>query len=72
MVPSFVTGNDRLECLTSSFRILDDRGSLLFFADKNEVLVGSDSLRVNGDGGTSFRGSVQTTLVRAEAGHDLR
>lgn len=40
--------------------------------DKNEVVIGSDTLRVNGEGGTSFRGSVQTTLVRAEAGHDLR
>lgn len=49
---------------------MDDRGVLLFSVDDQEVLVGADSLRVSGEGGTSFTGSVQTTLVRADS--DLR
>ncbi|CAH1110688.1 unnamed protein product [Psylliodes chrysocephalus] len=65
-------GNEKLECLTNNFKITDDRGSLLFSADKREVLVGSEMLRVVGEGGTKFSGSVQTNLVRAEAGHELR
>ncbi|CAG9838001.1 unnamed protein product [Diabrotica balteata] len=64
--------NEKLECLTNNFKITDDRGSLLFSADRKEVLVGSETLRVVGEGGTSFSGSVQTTLVRADAGHELR
>ncbi|XP_056638590.1 gamma-sarcoglycan isoform X1 [Diorhabda sublineata] len=69
---SIVLGNEKLECLTNNFKITDDRGSLLFSADRREVIVGSETLRVIGKGGTSFSGSIQTTLVRAEAGHELR
>ncbi|KAJ8922665.1 hypothetical protein NQ315_007697 [Exocentrus adspersus] len=65
-------GNDRFECLTNNFKIMDDRGVLLFSADANEVVVGAETLRATGEGGTSFSGSVQTTLVRAESGHELR
>lgn len=64
------SGDDRFECLAKSFKIMDDRGVLLFSVDDQEVLVGADSLRVSGEGGTSFTGSVQTTLVRADS--DLR
>lgn len=67
-----VEGNDRFECLANNFKIMDDRGVLLFSADRNEVIIGSDGLRIMGEGGTSFSGSIQTTLVRAESGHDLR
>lgn len=45
---------------------------VLFSADNREVVVGSESLRVAGEGGAAFSGSVQTTLVRAEPGNDLR
>lgn len=63
-------GDDRFECLAKSFKIMDDRGVLLFSVDDQEVLIGADSLRVSGEGGTSFTGSLQTTLVRADS--DLR
>ncbi|KYB27911.1 gamma-sarcoglycan isoform X1 [Tribolium castaneum] len=65
-------GDDRFECLTSTFKVMDDRGVVLFAADPREVVVGAESLRVTGEGGASFSGSVQTTLVRAEPGNDLR
>ena len=65
-------GNDRFECLTNNFKVMDDRGMVLFAVDGREVVVGSELLRVTGEGGASFSGSVQTTLVRAEPGNDLR
>ncbi|XP_050299274.1 delta-sarcoglycan [Anthonomus grandis grandis] len=65
-------GLDNFECLSGHFQILDDRGYPLFSADKNEVVVGAESLRVTGEGGTKFSGGIQTRLVRAESGHDLR
>ncbi|KAG5887155.1 hypothetical protein JTB14_016849 [Gonioctena quinquepunctata] len=67
-----VLGNDKLECLANNFKIFDDRGSLLFSANNSEVTVGSDSLRVTGEGGTILKGSVQSSLVRARTGHELR
>ncbi|XP_048517683.1 delta-sarcoglycan isoform X2 [Dendroctonus ponderosae] len=65
-------GIDSLECLANKFQILDDRGGLLFSADRREVVVGAETLRITGEGGSRFSGSVQTRLVRAESGHDLR
>lgn len=65
-------GNDRFECLTDNFKVINTKGTVLFSADHKEVILGVDSLRITGEGGTIFHGSVQTPLVRAESGHDLR
>lgn len=43
-----VAGNDRLECRTRGFRVTDTRGTVLFSADKNEVVVGAEVLKVTG------------------------
>ncbi|ENN82925.1 hypothetical protein YQE_00675, partial [Dendroctonus ponderosae] len=67
----FYPGIDSLECLANKFQILDDRGGLMFSADRREVVVGAETLRITGEGGSRFSGSVQTRLVRAESGHDL-
>lgn len=69
---NLLAGNDRLECLANNFKILDDRGNVLFSASSEEVTVGAHVLKVVGRGGTIFSGSIQTPLVRAESGHDLR
>ncbi|XP_021925157.1 delta-sarcoglycan isoform X4 [Zootermopsis nevadensis] len=65
-------GNDRLVCLARGFRVTDTRGTVLFSADKKEVVVGAEVLRVTGDGGAIFDGTVQTPLVRADSGNELR
>ncbi|XP_067004748.1 delta-sarcoglycan [Anabrus simplex] len=65
-------GNDRLECLATGFRVTDTRGAILFSADRHEVVVGADILRVTGEGGAIFDGTVQTPLVRADSGNELR
>jgi hypothetical protein len=43
-----VAGNDRLECRATGFRVTDTRGTILFSADKNEVVVGAEVLKVTG------------------------
>ncbi|XP_075213987.1 sarcoglycan delta isoform X2 [Lycorma delicatula] len=64
-------GHDKMECLTSSFKVSDPHGRTLFSADKHEVVVGADVLKVTGSGGAVFDGSVQTPLVRAGSGSNL-
>ncbi|KRT83178.1 hypothetical protein AMK59_3363, partial [Oryctes borbonicus] len=65
-------GNDRFECLANNFKIVDGKGNLLFSANEDEITVGAHVLRVTGIGGTMFKGSVQTPLVRTDSSHGLR
>ncbi|XP_024084442.1 uncharacterized protein LOC106662016 [Cimex lectularius] len=64
-------GNDKLEAKASRFKVSDLQGRTLFSADKNEVVVGADLLRLQGAGGVVIDGSLQTPLVRANPGSDL-
>jgi hypothetical protein len=50
--------------------VTDPKGEVLFSATRGEVEIGSESLRVTG--GAVFEGSVQTPVVRADSGYDLR
>jgi hypothetical protein len=43
-----ILGDDKLECTASGMKIMDTRGRLLFQADRKEVLVGAELLRVTG------------------------
>ncbi|CAD7089894.1 unnamed protein product [Hermetia illucens] len=65
-------GHDRLECLTKGFRINDSHGGNLFSVNRNEVVIGAHTLKVDGEGGAIFRESIQTTHVRADAGRELK
>ncbi|XP_053699299.1 uncharacterized protein LOC128746275 [Sabethes cyaneus] len=65
-------GHDRLEVLANHFRVADTHGTTLFAVDRDEVSIGATSLRVEGEGGVIFKDSIQTPLVRAEAGKDLK
>ncbi|GAB0087063.1 uncharacterized protein DMENIID0001_013330 [Sergentomyia squamirostris] len=65
-------GHDRVECLASGFRITDTHGGNLFAANRDEISIGANSLRIDGEGGAIFRESIQTPLIRAEAGRELR
>ncbi|XP_065346272.1 delta-sarcoglycan-like isoform X1 [Cloeon dipterum] len=69
-VSKLLLGSDHLECLARGFRVTDSKGDVLFSATRSEVEVGADSLRVTG--GAVFEGSVQTPVVRADSGFDLR
>lgn len=68
----FTLNEDKVDCVTRGFRITDPRGGLLFSADRERVIIGAETLRVTGVGGAIFKGSVQTPLVSAESGHNLR
>lgn len=65
-------GHDKLECLTNGFRVTDTHGALLFSVDREEVAIGANSLRIDAEGGAVFKESVQTPLVRAEPGRELK
>lgn len=45
---------------------------MLFSADNEEVFLNTPSLRVTGDGGTVFSGSIQVPLVKADVGNNLK
>lgn len=68
----FFPGEERVDCVSKGFRVTDPRGGVLFSADREQVIVGAEMLRVTGDGGAVFQGSVQTPLVRGESGRGLR
>ena len=61
-----------MDCVSRGFRITDPRGGLLFSADREQVVVGAEMLRITGVGGAIFKGSVQTPLVSAGSGQNLR
>lgn len=65
-------GHDKMEVLAHSLKIQDTHGAVIFSADKNEVKIGANSLRIDGEGGAVFRESVQTSVVRAEPGRELK
>lgn len=44
----------------------------MFSANNNEVFIGTETLHVSGDGGTIFKDSIQTPLVRAAPGNNLK
>lgn len=65
-------GDDKLDCLSAAFRVLDTHGSNLFSVTSNEVAIGVQALRIVGEGGSIFEDSIQSALVRADAGRDLK
>lgn len=65
-------GHDKFECLANSFQVTDNHGDILFSANRNEILIGANSLRMDGEGGIIFRESIQTPLVRLDAGKEMK
>lgn len=72
LLARLTVGEDRVDCVSRGFRITDPQGGVLFSADREQVIVGAEMLRVTGDGGAVFQGSVQTPLVRGESGRGLK
>ncbi len=58
--------------LTKKFKVTDPHGAILFSADRDQVVVGSNSLRIEGEGGVIFKEAIQTSLIRAEASKELK
>ena len=44
-----IAGEDRLEVVARDFRVTNSRQELLFAANRKEVVVGADILRVSGE-----------------------
>ncbi|XP_039393142.1 gamma-sarcoglycan isoform X7 [Mauremys reevesii] len=60
-------GPKMVEVHGQQFQINSIDGKPLFTVDENEVVVGTDKLRITGPEGAIFEHSVETPLVRAEA-----
>lgn len=65
-------GHDKMEVLAHHFKVVDTHGAMLFSVNKNEVSIGANALNVEGEGGAVFRESIQTPLIRAEPGKELK
>ncbi|XP_039393091.1 gamma-sarcoglycan isoform X5 [Mauremys reevesii] len=65
-------GPKMVEVHGQQFQINSIDGKPLFTVDENEVVVGTDKLRITGPEGAIFEHSVETPLVRAEAFKSLR
>lgn len=44
----FFAGPEKLEAAAQAFRVTDPEGEVLFHADKNQVVVGAEELKVTG------------------------
>ncbi|XP_040514401.1 gamma-sarcoglycan isoform X1 [Gallus gallus] len=65
-------GPKMVEFHGQQFQINSKDGKPLFTVDENEVVIGTDKLRVTGPEGALFEHSVETPLVMAEAFKQLR
>ena len=65
-------GHDKLEVQTKSFRVADTHGNSLFYVDRDSVDIAAGSMRIEGEGGVHFKDSIQTNLLKADPGKDLK
>lgn len=65
-------GHDKLEVMAKTFNIIDTHGDVVFSADKDAVTIGANSLHIVGEGGAIFRESVETPVIRADPGKELK
>lgn len=65
-------GQDRFEVTARALKVTDPGGTLVFYADRDEVTIGANTLHLDGEGGITLTQSIQTPLVSAEAGRGLK
>jgi len=65
-------GPNQAQAVCDRFEIFDDDHELIFSADKDEVAVRVENMRILGKGGSVFENAVQTSLIRPESGQSLR
>lgn len=65
-------GHDKFEIQTKAFRVADIHGNTLFYVDRDTVEIASNSLKIEGEGGVTIKDSIQTSMLRAEPGKDLK
>lgn len=67
-----VLGDGKLEVLTKQFTIRKPSGDILLNVDEEEVILAADRMRVSGNAGVTFQGSIQTPIVKSEPSQKLR
>lgn len=72
MLYIFVVGNNNFDCLAKVFKVKSPNKKLLFSTNGKHVFINSECLRIAGDDGSIFEGSVETPTVTAESDAELR
>nr|XP_054754867.1 zeta-sarcoglycan-like [Lytechinus pictus] len=67
----FVVGDRTLTSHSERFVIYDTQDNMIFYADAEEVKIGTDKLTFTGPEGTVFEGPVETSRVIAPSGKSL-
>ncbi|XP_072040440.1 zeta-sarcoglycan-like isoform X2 [Amphiura filiformis] len=67
----FVVGNRNLVSHNERFIVYDTRDNMLFYADQNEVKIGTEKLTFTGREGAVFDSAIQTPSIIAESGQSL-
>lgn len=65
-------GEGRVESITNQFTIQRPYGDVLLRVNDEEVVMSAKKMKVTGEGGVTFAGSVQTPIVRSEPPEQLR
>ncbi|CAJ0581821.1 unnamed protein product, partial [Mesorhabditis spiculigera] len=69
----FALGPDgKVTATCERFEIYDNNNKQLFFADKDEIGLKLENLRILDDGGSVFEGAIQTAFIRPETDTPLR
>lgn len=68
----FVVGKNDLDCLADSFKVKSPNKKVLFSTNGRNILINSEYLRITGDDGSIFEGSVEAPSITAESGAELR
>lgn len=60
-----------VKAVCDQFIVETSQGTPIFYANKDEVAIQVENLRIISNAGSIFDGSVQTALIRPEAGNPL-
>lgn len=69
----FLIGNNSFECLAKAFKVESPDGKPVFVANGKKIIINSECLKITGEEGTIFKGSIQAPSVNGDnSAGDLR
>lgn len=63
---NFFIGNESFDCLANTFRIKTSNGKPLFLTNEKKIVIHSECLKVTGNEGTIFDGSIQAPSINGD------
>lgn len=62
----FPIGNNSFECLAKTFKVKSPDGKPVFVANGKKIVINSECLKITGEEGTVFKGSIQAPTVNGD------